>query len=271
MLRTALRPKWLALFAVMVGVVVAFVELGAWQLDVARSRSAADAVQAAAAQPAAPLRDVLEPHRPFRSDLSVRRVTVDGTYAGPQVLIADRRLAGRAGWWVVAPLRTEGGTVAVLRGFVSDPADAPAVPAGDVHVAGAIAPGESPSERTDLPSGQLGSVDLSVLVQRWPGDLYNAFVFATAESGEGIPADLGLTRVPPPPPIPEGLSWRNAAYALQWWMFAAFAVFMWVKMVRDDHRFEEAARLARGADDGPDPLGDNGRREPVAFAEPRDP
>ncbi len=269
MLRTALRPKWLGLFAVMVALVVAFVQLGAWQLDVARSRGASEAVERAAALAPAPLQDVLEPHRPFRSELSVRRVTVEGTYADGQVLVGERRLDGRVGWWVVTPLQTEGGTIGVLRGFVTDPNAAPPVPGGRVHVDGALAPGESPTE-ADLPPGRLGSIDLAVLVQRWPGDLYNAFVFATQESGSGIPADLGLTRVPPPPPIPEGLTWRNLAYALQWWLFAAFAVFMWAKMVRDAHLAEEAERRGRAADDAPGPLGDNGPREPAALAEPRD-
>jgi ABC-type nickel/cobalt efflux system permease component RcnA len=32
-----------------------------------------------------------------------------------------------------------------------------------------------------------------------------------------------------------GLSWRNLAYALQWWVFALFAAYMWWRMVRDDY------------------------------------
>ncbi len=71
------------------------------------------------------------------------------------------------------------------------------------------------------------------------GDLYNAFAFAVTErsggsAGPETAAD-GLTRVPPPPIGETGLSWRNAAYALQWWIFAAFAAYMWFRMVRDDH------------------------------------
>jgi cytochrome oxidase assembly protein ShyY1 len=42
----------------------------------------------------------------------------------------------------------------------------------------------------------------------------------------------------PPPEVTGGIKWRNAAYALQWWVFAAFAAFMWVKMVREDARRE---------------------------------
>lgn len=268
MLRTALRPKWLAGLVVLIGLVLAFVELGTWQLEVARSRSAAEALERSAAQPAVPLADVLAPHQPFRSELSVRKVTVEGSYDEAQVLVADRRLDGRAGWWVVTPLRADGGTIAVLRGFVDDPNAAPPVPSGPVAVAGALAPGESPSGRTGLPAGQLGSIDLAVLVQQWPGDLYNAFVFATQESGPGIPADLGLTRVPPPPPIPEGLTWRNIAYAFQWWVFAVFAVFMYGRMLRDESRAEDARRTG---DDEPVELGDNDPRESPRTADLRHP
>ena len=82
----------------------------------------------------------------------------------------------------------------------------------------------------------MGSVDLSVLVNQWHGAIYNAFVFATGESPEA-------TRRPGPRSSGcrrhgcrrAGCSWRNAAYALQWWIFALFAAYMWWRMVRDDH------------------------------------
>jgi hypothetical protein len=56
-------------------------------------------------------------------------------------------------------------------------------------------------------------------------------------SGAPVPAP-GLERVPPPVIGESGLSWRNAAYALQWWIFAAFAAYMWFRMVRDDHQLD---------------------------------
>ena len=61
-------------------------------------------------------------------------------------------------------------------------------------------------------------------------------MFAQSEkssTGAGIPVPDGLERVPPPE-VTGGLKWRNAAYALQWWVFAAFAAFMWFRMVRED-------------------------------------
>ena len=38
------------------------------------------------------------------------------------------------------------------------------------------------------------------------------------------------------------MQWRNAAYAVQWWIFALFALWMWARMVRDETRRERAAR-----------------------------
>jgi surfeit locus 1 family protein len=46
--------------------------------------------------------------------------------------------------------------------------------------------------------------------------------------------------VPPPSPQPHGIAWRNAAYAVQWWVFAGFALVMWWKMVQQAARDEAA-------------------------------
>ena len=66
-------------------------------------------------------------------------------------------------------------------------------------------------------------------------------MFAQGEktaAGVGIPAPAGLERVPPPE-VTGGLKWRNAAYALQWWIFGGFAAFMWFRMVREDAQRDE--------------------------------
>jgi len=258
MLRTALRPRWLGL-AVVVLVMVGFGMLGLWQLNVARDKGRAQQVRDAPTRPVADLAAVLSPHQAFPLDGTGRRITATGRYdQSGQVLVTPRLLRGERGYWVVTPLvvRSTGARIAVVRGFVMDPRDAaaaavppvppvPPVPAGapatsDVTVSGSLAPGESPAgdpPRGDaaLPDGQLAALDLSVLVNRWPGALYNAFVFATAERPDltaiSTPA---LQRVPPPALVGGGLAWRNAAYALQWWAFALFAGYMWWRMVRED-------------------------------------
>ena len=117
-----------------------------------------------------------------------------------------------------------------------------------------------------LPDGQIAVLDLSFLVNRWPGALYNAFVFATAEQPDVTSVvSPAVQRVPPPAQVGGGLAWRNAAYALQWWIFALFAGYMWWRMVRDDYEDSRQDR-SRPDDSNPDdsnhalaPLGETGK------------
>jgi cytochrome oxidase assembly protein ShyY1 len=248
-LRTALKPRWLGLFAFLVVVVGACVQLGLWQLQIAQDQGLADALRKAREARPAVIDSIVGPHEPFPNDQSNRAVTATGRYAASdQFLVGPRRLDGRSGWWVVTPLvvAETGARLAVVRGFLADPSAVPPPAGGAVAVEGTLAPGESPAAApVDVPAGaveMLGSIDLSVMVNRWPGDLYNAFVFAQAEraaSGAGMPVAAGLQRVPPPE-VTGGLKWRNAAYAMQWWVFGGFAVFMWWRMVRDDAQRERA-------------------------------
>lgn len=263
MFRAALQPRWLGLLAVVVVVMVTFGLLGAWQLNVARNKGQAAAVAAVPHLPVAAVTSVMQPGAGFPSNGTGRRVTATGRYdPSGQVLVTPRVLRGTAGYWVVTPLvlDTDHARLAVVRGFVPRSAAAggtptiavppPPPPTGTVTVSGTLEPSESPSSDADvtsLPAGQLASVDLAALVNRWQGTVYNAFVLASAESGEPSPS-AGVARVPPPAPEGGGLAWRNAAYALQWWIFAGFALYMWVKMVRED-----AATVTPGDPEHPDP------------------
>lgn len=237
-----LKPKWLGLLAVLVAIMVSFTFLGLWQLSVARDDALKAELESAASRPVVPLTSVIAPHQPFTADLSGRPVTATGRYdAAGQVLVVDRRLDDVGGSWVVTPLVVDGtgARLAILRGFLpGDPATQGSGPApaadGPVTVTGTLAPAESPTTTsTPLADGQLASVDLARLVNEWDGSIYNAFAFATSETPDQT--DGTLARVPPPP-LPSGLTWRNAAYAVQWWVFALFAAWMWWRMVRDDHR-----------------------------------
>jgi cytochrome oxidase assembly protein ShyY1 len=251
-LRTALKPRWLGLFALVVAIMVSFGMLGLWQLNVARDKGRAAQVRAAPTLPVADVAAVLTPHGSFPHDGLGRRVTATGRYDGPaQVLVTPRVLGGRRGLWVVTPLvvRSTGARIAVVRGFVTDPAQALAPdPAREVTVSGTLAPGEPAADSAGpgkgLPDGQLGALDLSLLVNRWSGDLYNAFIFATGEAPAVTSVSApAVERVPPPAVEGGGLVWRNAAYALQWWVFAIFAAYMWWRMVRDDYETGRATNV----------------------------
>jgi hypothetical protein len=117
--------------------------------------------------------------------------------------------------------------------------------------------------KTPLPEPQRRSLDLSALVNEWPGDLYNVVLIASAESegaatdGSGDPVAVGeLTRVPPPR-LDVDLNLKNAAYAIQWWVFGLFAIWMWWKIIRADRRTE-------AGNDGGGPAGTAGPDAPHA-------
>lgn len=253
-LRGLFTPRSLGLFALLIAVVAATTRLGFWQLGVAQDEGRKEAVAAAAQLERRPLPEVTQPHAPFEAEFSNRPVTATGTYAAEhQILVIDRRLDGRAGTWVVTPLVLDaGGTVAVLRGFVEGaPTVVPEPPAGQVTVEGTLGPSESPrAAATPLPEPQRRSVDLSVLVNEWPGELYNVVLIASAEAagtaaGAGSdPIDPGALSRVPPPRLDADLNLKNAAYAVQWWVFGLFAIWMWWKIVR--------AEPEAGGEDAPD-------------------
>jgi cytochrome oxidase assembly protein ShyY1 len=250
------------LFALVLVIEAASTLLGLWQLGVARDEGHKQAVAAASQLERAPLQQVTRAHSAFEAEFSNRPVSVTGTYDDARtILVVDRRLGDRAGSWVVTPLVTEGGTVAVLRGFVDGvPATAPAAPTGVVTVEGSLGPTESPRPGAPLPVPQRRSVDLAALVNEWPGDLYNVLVLASSEtsaapasSGSGGAAatdtataspTVGLTRVPPPD-IDTPLNLRNAAYAVQWWVFGLFAIWMWWKMFRAEQQADAVPAAER--------------------------
>ncbi|KGN37358.1 SURF1 family protein [Knoellia subterranea] len=240
MLRTARKPRNLALLAVAVLIVIAFVQLGRWQLGVAEDKALQESLEKARTQQPVAIETVLTPHTDFPNPKSTLPVSATGEFGSDQVVVAGRRLDGRTGFWLVAPFTVEatGATLPVLRGWLPSPDDLPPVPSGTVTVTGGLAPPESPYAGESPPEGQLGSIDTSVLVARWPGELYNAFVFQQTEEPAPAAAALGSLERVPTPSGDTGFKWRNAAYALQWWVFALFALYMWWRIVREEDERE---------------------------------
>ena len=121
----------------------------------------------------------------------------------------------------------DGSLVAVVRGVVPTP-NAPAPPRGHVQQVGVLLPTEEHLPEPDLPGGQIASVRLPALAQLWPGPLVSGYVnLSNADA-----ASQGLA--PAPSQLPEAPGrLRNRAYSMQWWLFAAFTVFMGFRMARD--------------------------------------
>ena len=177
---TALRPRWLGLLAVALLFVVAFVQLGRWQLGVAEDKALKEQLEAAKKVGVVELSTVLQPHSPFPGELSAtgsRHGDVCRGRAGPRHRPPARRADRLVGCDRAAPTPARPAGAARLRDLTGRSASTSGRP---VTVRGGLAPAESPLSSAGLPQGQLRSVDLSVLVNQWSGDLYNAFVFLRA-------------------------------------------------------------------------------------------
>ncbi len=227
----------LGILLVLLAIAAVCARLGVWQLDRAQqsARQAADA-EAAAAADAVPLGDVLAPQATFTGVADRRLVVAQGRFGPDQVLVPDRAREGADGLLVVTPFVVDGSgaTLAVVRGWVpeaGDAADAPA-PTGDATVTGILQVGEPAHDDLDLPVGQVASVSPAALVNRWGGPVYTGYLILTHVD----PAQGDLATAPLPDPPSGAWDLQNLAYAAQWWLFGAFAVALWVRLVRDEAR-----------------------------------
>ncbi len=147
------------------------------------------------------------------------------------MFVSGRQQGGVDGFWVATPLTQGDSALYVVRGWVEDPDQAPPVPAAPAAITGWLQPTEGTgavdSDRSDAVLPQMRTADL---VQQVDRDLYGAYVVAQ-EPGPGLePATLDQL-----PPVGAFTSVRNLLYAVEWWVFGAFAVFVWWRYVREEH------------------------------------
>ena len=234
-LRAVLTPRWLALHALLVGLLVAFGALGHWQLDRAREEAKP---KTGADKPPIALAGLMDPAATMPAGQIGRRVTASGVYDPThQLLVTGRALQGHPGYWVLTPLRTSTGpAVMVVRGWVASSHDSGIrTPSGTVEVTGRLQPAEPLGEPAPEPGTQITSITTTDLIQRLPYDIYDGYVVLSGQSPATEPAPARVEaplRAAPRSTFPL----QNAAYAVQWWIFALFALAFWWRMVRDTLR-----------------------------------
>ncbi|MET0789438.1 MAG: SURF1 family protein [Cellulomonas sp.] len=250
MLRAAVRPRMLLLLVLLLAAAALCARLGVWQLDRAQVHGAAAAERRTAelvAAPAVPLADQLAPQTTFTGDLVGRKVAVTGTYdADGQLLVTGRAHDGTTGFLVLTPLRTADGdaVLPVVRGWVATPADADEPPAGPVDLTGYLQASEEAG--TGIADGRTDAISSAELLNSWGGPIYTGYLVVASSD----PAQAASILLLDPPTKPgAGLNIQNLAYAAQWWIFGAFAVLLWLRLVRDE---------ARGAGPQPDAVGGAG-------------
>lgn len=250
--RLWLRLTPLHLFAVVA--VVACVAGGFWQLGAYESRQGDAARESAAAAPA-PLTDVWALGEPFGSDLQDRRVSVEGRFAPVDEQFLVRGDMTRGDTWLVAPFLVDGtdGALLVVRGRAGDgeqDASVPAVPAGPQRLSVVLQPsqgGGSPlgTERVTT------AITTPSLLNELPYRLWSGYGLVAAPAPDGAVAQGWSVVDPPDPDVSWTVGLKNLAYALQWWVFALFAVAMWWRMCRD--QVDEARARHDAAERTPPP------------------
>lgn len=238
MYRFLRSPKWLFGHALVLVVVVTFVNLGFWQLrrlDEVRAHNAHVAERLAADE--VPLGDALDRGLPYT------RVATRGEYLPEgQVLTGPRGRSGTPGHHVLTPLRTPEGTVLVDRGWVplegnGLPPEALEAPSGEVAVSGLLVPAEQgdPGDGEYVRTIRPATVAERTGVSLVPGYLRLQDSEPVQEPGPLAHAD---------PVLDEG---NHLSYAVQWFLFTVvvlvgYPLLLW-RTVRDRRReAEDAAR-----------------------------
>lgn len=246
-LRVLLSPRMVGVHVVALLAMTAAVWLGAWQYDAWQTRRDTEVTDLANA-PAKPLDDVMSADDPFPGDAIGQPVAFDGEWVGEGTFfVAGREMADRTGYWVVTPVAVCDGSdcsrrpaMLVVRGWTPDTQDTPVAPTGPVEVTGWLQPPEgSGRQDPNLDDDVLAEVRIADAIQRVDQDLYGAYVISedlsASDSNAGTTDGAGLEPVTPASlPEPETFTaLRNLLYALEWWVFAAFGLFVWWRWCAD--------------------------------------
>lgn len=208
------------------------VGLGLWQYGAWQAHREAEAVDLTDATPI-PLADVMGPDDPFPPAYVGQPVTVAGTWVPDGTLyVSGRERAGQEGYWVVTPLAvgaSDAAALPVVRGWVADPADAPAPPTGEAELDVWLQPAEGTGQVDEDPSDDvLPQLRIADVIQHVDQDLYGAYGVAQ-EPGQGLEA----ATVEQLPEVGALTSIRNLLYAIEWWFFGLFAAFIWWRWVTE--------------------------------------
>ena len=214
-MRLWLRPGLLGLHALAVAAVGFCVVMGLWQLGIYEGRQG-DA-QDGARRSVVPLGDVWGPGEAFTADLKDKRVSIEGRFADDDLRVT--RDDGST--WFVTPFVIGDHALLVVRG---EGERAPASDATELDVV--LEPSES-GGRALSPNRTTDAISVPALINDLPQQLYSGYGIAL--TGTGLPLVD-----PPDPEVSWTIGLRNLAYALQWWVFAAFALFMWWNMAGED-------------------------------------
>ena len=265
MIRIARQPKWILLLVFALALAAVFAWLGKWQVE----RAVMDSQAASApTEISKPLTELAKPGGPIPITAGGHLTSVSGAFDPDGFVVLTGRLnEGKPGFWLVGRFLV-----------VDSGADGNSVPrSGPDAVSLPVAIGWAPTAQsldsalaqaktdavknsgallsfsgrlmpTEAPQVPTASEDpfvvstLSVasLVNVWPN--YAGTAFGAYLIVDSAPAGLD-TIDSAPPENSTTLNWLNVFYAVEWVVFAGFAVYFWYRLVRDAFEREQEEKL----------------------------
>lgn len=242
MLRLLVTPRWVGRLALLVIVVLVCAWLGSWQwgrawVEVVRTPPAGVGV----------LTEIHQVGQPVDQEQIGRRVALSGVFDRERdLLVVDRQQSGRLGAWVLSAFEVDGAdgaVIPVVRGWLPAGDDIPPAPGGRQDLVGWLEATESDAlrerGREPLGVGQVEVVSSAELLSLWEPPLFQGFVIQAVPEPQPPLVEVSAPSLNPT----RSADWQNVAYAIQWWIFGAFAIFWFVRMLR-----VELEDLAAGAD-----------------------
>lgn len=272
MLKTAVKPKWIAALVFALAVSVVLVLLSQWQFSRSLEK---DVAPPSVTEKVQPLLDTMAPGHLMTGDIEGQMVTAQGRFdPSKQVLVPSRLEDGNEGYWAVAGFIVDGAVppvgsaatkevvIAVARGWVASADDVPAVPVGAVELTGRLLNSEGPVLKKDLPDGQVAALSSAELTNRWNVSMYASFIVSFNEVVDGkevgaAAVDTAVENALVPITVTatdqnDKINWLNIFYSIEWAVFAGFAVFLWWRLVADDYRRDQDALYDLEHDDDDD-------------------
>lgn len=262
-LKTALTPRWLLGLVLVLVLSSGFVMLSKWQLN---SSTLGQLTADPDKDRVRPYTEILQPYEAQLAATVDTVVEARGTYVqGSSYLVEGKLKDGVEGYWVISLFIPEGSQgvdtsmgsgprgIAVVRGWSQDPV-VPPEPQEQVTVAGRIVGNDPPVNSNQIRSELrgverlLGSANPAYLTNVWNAPLYNGILTLDSENTGGTPLDADGTiaasatiegqtdrfvPVRAPQVTDETVDWLNIFYALEWLVFAGFALYLWYRLLKD--------------------------------------
>jgi surfeit locus 1 family protein len=239
----ARRPRWIFALLLALGIAAGFAALGQWQIGRAVQTGTVVIIPD---EKVTPLSDVATPQKEVTDRAAGQIVSVSGRRVpGDTYVVSDRVNFGVTGYWVIGHVvATNKASVAVALGWTKSKSAADSAAArlsagaSAVSIDGRYQPTEPP-DQDDFEHNVVSVVSIPWLINEWKT------VTPTAYGGYIVDnvAPAGLSKIQSVRPVNDvSLNWLNVFYAIEWALFAGFAIYLWYRLVRDAWEREEEDR-----------------------------